>query len=259
MSAPINLIGKTRAEMKELILAAPKNAVFIVASSQVTMLQSRVANCEVTIKDYTKEILEGAVFPPGQVIFDKDTGRLYLVDGIHRAEAHTAAGHEGFAVVIRLGNEVEALLAASRSNATHGKKRNNQDKENAVKQLLLNSELCRYSNNRLAREAQVSPQLVERVRQKLEKQSGNPSVNPRQRIVERNGSRYTVTMDKASGTKKDNTPISTPGQMIRAAVKCVSKCIDKKWNDLPTDFRDAFAQELKGYIESRFSSGSNKS
>ncbi len=215
------------------------------------MMQSRIANCESTIREYTEEIREGAVFPPGQAIFDKDTGRLYLVDGIHRAEAHAAAGRDGFPVFIQPGNEVKALLAASGSNADHGKKRNNKDKEHTVIKLLLNDELCRY--NRLAKEARVSPQLIEKVRQKLEKQPGNSSVNPTHRIVERGGTKYTVPATATSGSKKDKSQVQTPEQVVAAAVKFVSKCIDKKSNDLPAELRDDFWRELQNQVDCRFS------
>lgn len=253
MPPPISLIGKGHAGIKEAILTAPKNQVFLVGDNQVEMLQSRSSNDQTLIIEYSGNIKDGAEFPPGIVIFDIDTGRMYLVDGIHRAKAFIMAGKEGFFVTIRIGTEVDALFAASGANASHGRRRSNKDKEHAAEQLVLNPKTSQYSNNRLAKEAKVSPQLIEKARQKLEKRLGNPNVNPSQRIGSRNGANYIHEVKK----KVPEEPTSV--QLVTTAVKKVAESIEKVLQSLPADLSDAFAFELKSMVGRRYSNSANKS
>lgn len=245
MSQIISLIGKKTTEIKELVLSAPKNAVFLVKLDQVKMLQSREQNDEKLIEEYIDAIANGAKFPPGSVVFDPELLILFLTDGIHRAVAHDKTGKEGFLVTIRTGTEAEALLAASGSNASHGKKRSNKDKEHAVLQVLRHPILCRYSNNYLAKEAKVSPQLVDKLREMLEKDPDNPVRSSGCRLAQRGGKTYEVSVSKkADGDNSDDAPKETPETVIENVVKRIIAGIEKAMKSFPEELRGAFAREM---------------
>lgn len=252
--------------------SAAKGSVFLVMLSQVKVLQSREKNDDELIEEYVAAIENGATFPPGSVILDPETGILYLVDGIHRALACDKAGEEGFPVTITIGTEVEALLASSGANASHGKKRSNKDKEHAVMLVLRHPELCRFSNNYIAKVAQVSPQLVDKVREMLEQDPDNPIRATGSRLVQRNGKTFTVSVakkaaegeksDKADENTEDNkgeTPKETPQTDIPKIVKRIVSGIEKAAKNLPSELQQPFSKEMLRALDVYFGTETMKS
>ena len=253
MPEPISLLGKTGGEIESAIAAAPGNAIFMVASSQVRRIQSRVAMNGKIVAEYAAELANGAKFPPGQAVFDKGTGSLFLVDGIHRAAAYAQAAREGFPVTIVPGSETDARVAACQANCRHGFRRSNKDKEHAVMMLLSDPALCRHSNNYLARMARVSPQLVDKIRELQARDVTSLNLNPVQRMVCRNGSTYTVTINKPAGDggqSKKSKP--APDALVDSAVGRAVKGAERLVNSLPGELRERFALRLREEMEARF-------
>jgi len=197
MSKPINLVGKSPEEIKRIVAAkAALGVVFLISRGQVTYLQLRAGGIDKSlVAEYTPIIRN---LPPGEAFLDPETGAIFLIDGIHRAEAHVAAGSKSgvepdavpFPVHFRIGSYHDALLAAAGSNKSHGKRRSRKDTENAATKLVLDPVLGRFSNNRLAEAAEVSPPYIETIRKKLEREGIAPRVAPEDRIGLRNGKVY---------------------------------------------------------------------
>ncbi len=175
--------------------------------------------------------------------------------------AHVKAGKNGFHVTIKRGTEAQALFAASGSNATHGKKRSNKDKEHAVMQVLRHAILCRYSNNHIAREAKVSPQLVDKVRTMLEKDPDNPVRSSGSRLAQRKGKTYEVSVTKnaTSDDGSTNSAKESPEASIEKVVKRVLVGIEKAVKSLPEELHGAFAREMMRGIDGYFGTETLKS
>lgn len=140
-------------------------------------------------------MIAGAVFPPVVVFFD---GLEYwLADGFHRVNAAIQAGIEHINVDVKEGDKRDALLYAVGANSSHGLRRTNEDKRNAVMLLLNDPEWVEKSNNWIAQSCCVSLDLVNRIRKEVfnDSPSLNDSLSDKKRLYissrwnTRNGSR----------------------------------------------------------------------
>lgn len=106
------------------------------------------------------------MFPPVIAYYDGES--YWLADGFRRLAAHKSArpGQPIF-VEIRQGTRRDAVLCAVGSNASHGLRRTNEDKRNAVLTLLRDEEWGKWSNREVARVAQVSHPTVAALRSEL--------------------------------------------------------------------------------------------
>lgn len=96
-------------------------------------LQIRCRLSEETIRDYMDAVRDGAVLPP-VVLFNEGPGRpLYLADGFHRVEVARRLAQKTIRAEVREGGYAEALAFALGANSSHGLRRTNEDKRNAVK------------------------------------------------------------------------------------------------------------------------------
>jgi hypothetical protein len=251
MSKIHNLVGMQPDEIAALVKKASSGTVFRASKKQVTYMQLRATDLLAgLVKEYAQVLSEGGELPPGEAYLDPATGIIHLVDGVHRAEAWIAAGAESghqadeisFPITIRLGSYQEALLHASGANAGHGQRRNRRDTEKAVRELLLDPELGRWSNGRLAKAAHVSTPYIEKIREKLEAE-GVARVAKEDRIGERNGKPYlsrATTSDSSSaamvpapaaqekaessdvGNMSTDTAASMPGGMTAGTIDAIA-------------------------------------
>ncbi len=118
-------------------------------------------------------MIAGAVFPPVVVFFD---GLEYwLADGFHRVNAAIQAGIEHINVDVKEGDKRDALLYAVGANSSHGLRRTNEDKRNAVLLLLNDPEWREWSNVEIAKACAVSHTFVNNLRSSLETVSSEKS------------------------------------------------------------------------------------
>lgn len=125
-------------------------------------INPRAGGCDtLTVEEYTVSWEIGVEFPPLVVYRDED-GTTWLSEGFHRLEAaRLAEGIEAVACEVREGGKREALLNAVGSNATHGRRRTNEDKRRAVELVLGLKE--KLSNRKIAELCAVSHEFVNHI------------------------------------------------------------------------------------------------
>jgi hypothetical protein len=146
--------------------------------------QSRSGINEQTVTDYCEAILNGVSFPP--VIVFKDGSDYWLADGFHRLLAHSRAGKSKIFEEIKLGTKRDAILYSVGANHSHGLRRTNADKRNAVMLLLADNEWQSWSDNEISKQCAVSVSFVGDCRKSI----SNPIIDSTPRTVTRNGTTY---------------------------------------------------------------------
>ena len=124
--------------------------------------QVRIAQNQFTIDEYAEKMVAGAIFPPVVVFFDGS--EYWLADGFHRINAAIQAGIEHINVDIKEGDKRDALLYAVGANSSHGLRRTNEDKRNAVLLLLNDPEWVEWSDREIAKACCVDHKFVGKIR-----------------------------------------------------------------------------------------------
>lgn len=124
--------------------------------------QSRDGLSEATIKEYTEKFLDGAQFPALVVFYDG--AEYWLADGFHRIAAAQDAQIDLIECYVMQGTQRDAILFSVGANGRHGLPRTNDDKRRAVQTLLSDPEWSRWSNREIAKRCEVSPGLVDKMR-----------------------------------------------------------------------------------------------
>lgn len=127
--------------------------------------QVRIAQNQFTIDEYAEKMIAGAIFPPVVVFFDNS--EYWLADGFHRVNAAIQAGIEHINVDIKSGEKRDAILYAVGANSSHGLRRTNEDKRNAVLLLLNDPEWRERSDYWIADTCVVSQPFVLKIRNEL--------------------------------------------------------------------------------------------
>jgi hypothetical protein len=120
---------------------------------------------EADVLQYAEAMREGAEFPPIVVFHDGKT--YWLADGFHRVLAAVEVGKRRIACEVKKGGKRQALLYACGVNETHGFRRTNEDKRNAVHILLADDEWSKWSDREVAKRCAVSDRFVNGLRQEL--------------------------------------------------------------------------------------------
>lgn len=127
-----------------------------------TATQVRTVLHKDVIEMYKQDIENGAVMPAIDVFAEKGSARHILADGFHRLLAHINAGLEEILVDVHEGGMHEALAFALSANRTHGLRRTNADKINAVKLALKDPEFSQLKQGEIADLCGVSRETVNR-------------------------------------------------------------------------------------------------
>ena len=154
---------------------------------------------------------DGQPWPSLVVFQDGDT--YWLADGFHRAEAAQRAGITQFQARVHRGTQRDAIKHSLGVNATHGKRRTNEDKRRAVERALLDEEWSLFSDNKIAQMCKVSQPFVSKQRKVLAESGEIEQSTTR---VGRDGEIYEVedmvaqraTSAKGKKKKKPATPIT---------------------------------------------------
>lgn len=128
-----------------------------------TATQVRTMLHKDVIELYKSDIENGADMPAVQVFAETGSARHILADGFHRLLAHINAGRDEILVDIHEGGMHEALEYALSANRTHGLRRSNADKINAVKLAMKDPEFSELSQGEVADLCGVSRATVNRV------------------------------------------------------------------------------------------------
>lgn len=135
--------------------------------------QARRQLCEKTVQEYREAMEEGASFPPVKVFHDgKD---YWLADGFHRTHAALKTEAKTVEVDVATGTRRDAILYAVGANATHGLKRNNDDKHDAVLTLLDDDEWREWSDREISKRCNVSASFVAKIRKEMTPEEAPPT------------------------------------------------------------------------------------
>ena len=130
--------------------------------------QIRVDWNEEAVKEYAELMERGVEFPPLLVFFDEPNNQFILADGFHRLAAHNRVKPNDLILVEqRLGDVLAARWAAIIANQSHGIRRTNADKRNAVEQALMHPTGVDLSDNQIAKQVGVSHTNVQNIRREL--------------------------------------------------------------------------------------------
>lgn len=133
------------------------------AIEATTATQVRTELNRSVIELYQEDIEHGADMPPVVVFREKGSERVILADGFHRLLAHINADILEIEVDIQEGGMHEALAYALQANRTHGLRRTNSDKVNAVKLALKDPIFRDLTQQEIADLCGVSRKTVSRI------------------------------------------------------------------------------------------------
>jgi hypothetical protein len=128
-------------------------------------LQPRAQQSEEAIFRYSLSLARGDLFKPIDVFLVD--GNYLLVDGGHRLAAYQLEYRDTIPATIHPGGREKAVIFAASANTKHGVPRSDKDMYRAVENVLRNPETGRWSNNRIAKECQVSHPFVGKVRYQM--------------------------------------------------------------------------------------------
>ena len=134
--------------------------------------QPRATINHLTVTEYAADMREGASFPPVLLFFDG--ADYWLADGFHRLEAAFSIGLKEIAAEVRPGTRRDAILYSVGANTTHGLRRTNADKRQAVMTLLEDEKWSKWTNSEIAKKCGVSHTFVNNLRSSLETVSSEP-------------------------------------------------------------------------------------
>jgi hypothetical protein len=113
------------------------------------------------VNDYAEHVDD---LPPAEVYHDGTPKGFWLVDGFHRYFAHKKSGRQFISVAIKSGTRREAILAACGVNSSHGMRRTNEDKRNAVMTLLRDEEWQNWGDSEIAKKCGVAQSFARKLR-----------------------------------------------------------------------------------------------
>ena len=131
-----------------------------IEATQATQVRTKLHKDVIDM--YQQDIERGCSMPPVTVFAEQGSARHILADGFHRLIATINAGHEEISVDIREGGMHQALEFALSANRTHGLRRTNADKINAVLLALKDPEFSKLNQGEIADLCGVSRETVNR-------------------------------------------------------------------------------------------------
>lgn len=127
--------------------------------------QARAKMNTATVEEYATALKEGVIFPPVVVFYDGTD--YWLADGFNRYYANKMISRTNIDIDIKKGSQLDAKLYAVGANATHGERRTQEDKRNAVLMVLNEPAWKGFSEREVARYCGVSHFLVQTIKKSL--------------------------------------------------------------------------------------------
>ena len=179
--------------------------------------QIRVDWNEEAVKEYAELMERGVEFPPLLVFFDEPNNQFILADGFHRLAAHNRVKPNDFILVEqRLGDVLAARWAAIVANQSHGIRRTNNDKRNAVTQALLHPQGANKTDRSVAFDVGTSHTTVQNIRRELVVSGKICQIDSR--IVQRGNQTYCQNTSQI-GTNRSETNVSEEIPLPKPAPK----------------------------------------
>lgn len=135
--------------------------------------QMRAALSQETYLDYRDKWLSGVEFDPVDVFHDGSA--YWLADGFHRFHGAREAKRSSLPCRIHQGTQRDAVLFAVGANSSHGLRRTNEDKRQAVVTLLNDKEWVKWADTVIAEKCHVSHELVRTARKQLAESASSPA------------------------------------------------------------------------------------
>ena len=121
-----------------------------------------------TISEYAQQMMEGAVFPPIEVFYDKKD--YWLVDGFHRYHACMNIKRKEIEVKITEGTKHEAFEYSLGVNDKHGRPRSSEDKRKALNKAFNDPITSKNTNSYIAKKCKLTHTFVIKYKAQLEKE-----------------------------------------------------------------------------------------
>lgn len=86
------------------------------------------------VRKYTRELSNGATFPP--VLLASIDGKLFLIDEFHRHSAYHSSGMQEMPAIIEPMCRRQALCRAAKANLSHGKPLNAKERRTAFRKFI---------------------------------------------------------------------------------------------------------------------------
>ncbi|HRE79466.1 MAG TPA: ParB/Srx family N-terminal domain-containing protein [Opitutaceae bacterium] len=166
--------------------------------------QARMATDDEAIASYAEELKNGAVFPPVTVYFDGAT--YWLADGFHRYLSTKRAEFPTITAEVHAGGRGDALKHALGANGKNSLYRKNSDKRNSVEIAL--EEWGDRANSVIAELCQVSPSMVRRCREEMEKAQRIPE---RKEVIGKDGKPRAAKMERQPRGKTEKSSSEAGG------------------------------------------------
>lgn len=171
--------------------------------------QSRAEINEEAVQEYADAMDGGAELPPLDVFYD---GKHYwLADGFHRYHASIRVDKADWLCRVFQGTQRDAVLYSTGANQSHGLRRTNEDKREAVRIMLGDSEWSQWSDNQIAEHVGVGNKMVSRMRGDLS--LSKTKMRPATRTVTRGGKTYEMKV-KNIGGKAKQAPKAKPAPPV---------------------------------------------
>jgi ParB-like chromosome segregation protein Spo0J len=179
-----------------------------------------------TVAEYAEAMERGDKFPP-VVVFHvvEGQGRGYvLADGFHRWTAAKRNDETHILADVRQGTRLDALKFALGANTTHGLRRTNADKRQAVRVALAEPKLSKLSNRLLANICALSPTTVGTIRNELSKLDS--SIPEPEKRIGADGKQRKLKLPKAK------EPDGSPPCPLRTKLEQAQRALDRVWSHL---------------------------
>lgn len=152
------------------------------------------------VKDYAEKMRDGIIFPSIDVFFDGS--EYWLAAGFNRYHATKSNGHIEIECNIINGTLREAQLYSKKSNNKHGKPLTPEENRINIRKVLEDEEYSQWSNNKIAKELDVSSMTVGRVRIAMQEESNIEKPKER-KFIDKHGNESTMAVSNLGRKPKD--------------------------------------------------------
>lgn len=185
--------------------------------------QPRLTLDQGSVKDYAEKMRDKAVFPP--VVVFNDGSETWLADGFTRYFATKANGGTSIEAEVRQGTLREAKLFAWKANNKQGRPLTDKDIRGILFELFADEEFKGWSNNKIAKELDISSMKVGRVRVIYQKETKQPK--PAVSYTDKHGVTQTMKTENIGKKKEPKTEPSKldPSSEMTQKVKELSTTV----------------------------------